>query len=307
MSSSRNEFFRDIGIDDDQRLLDRALEEKPSDAVSWLRQCLVIDSSRPALWTSLGIAAARAGDFGESVTALRRAIELAPGHVLSQAYLGISLDLAGEGNEAQEVLDHDGMITTTKLFPDCNEREVTDFNSALLSYIRSHPTLVWERSGKATRGGWQTEDLLNDDSPVIAKFHAEMLRRLHVILCESEEVEERKHTDEPSWKLIAWGVALRGGGYQEPHVHQAGILSGVYYVQIPKMWGAGNAGCLRFPRRLPWLPREGDCEAHDPYLIQPIEGSLVIFPSYFWHETVPFESDGERVSIAFDLLPLEED
>ena len=26
-------------------------------------------------------------------------------------------------------------------------------------------------------------------------------------------------------------------------------------------------------------------------------------PSYFYHHTVPFEADGTRISIAFDLMP----
>jgi hypothetical protein len=28
---------------------------------------------------------------------------------------------------------------------------------------------------------------------------------------------------------------------------------------------------------------------------------LVLFPSYFYHRTIPFDSDHERVTIAFDF------
>ena len=30
-----------------------------------------------------------------------------------------------------------------------------------------------------------------------------------------------------------------------------------------------------------------------------------MFPSYFWHRTIPFTSDTARVSFAFDLLPVD--
>ena len=30
---------------------------------------------------------------------------------------------------------------------------------------------------------------------------------------------------------------------------------------------------------------------------------LVLFPSYVWHRTIPFDGGGERISVAFDLHP----
>ena len=37
-------------------------------------------------------------------------------------------------------------------------------------------------------------------------------------------------------------------------------------------------------------------------LVRPEEGLIVLFPSYFYHRTVPTESADMRVSIAFDVL-----
>jgi len=33
-------------------------------------------------------------------------------------------------------------------------------------------------------------------------------------------------------------------------------------------------------------------------------GRLVVFPSWYWHRTLPFAQPGERISIAFDVMPL---
>ena len=37
--------------------------------------------------------------------------------------------------------------------------------------------------------------------------------------------------------------------------------------------------------------------------IQPVPGTLVLFPSYMWHGTVPFRSAESRTTIAFDVVP----
>jgi hypothetical protein len=36
---------------------------------------------------------------------------------------------------------------------------------------------------------------------------------------------------------------------------------------------------------------------------QPRAGTLVLFPSYMWHGTVPFHSSQSRTTIAFDVVP----
>ena len=39
------------------------------------------------------------------------------------------------------------------------------------------------------------------------------------------------------------------------------------------------------------------------YAVRPEPGRLVLFPSYLWHGTAPFETDESRLTIAFDVLP----
>jgi len=38
-----------------------------------------------------------------------------------------------------------------------------------------------------------------------------------------------------------------------------------------------------------------------PQLIEPEEGSIVIFPSWLQHQVLPHEVESERISIAFNL------
>jgi hypothetical protein len=37
--------------------------------------------------------------------------------------------------------------------------------------------------------------------------------------------------------------------------------------------------------------------------LQPEVGQLVLFPSYFWHGTLPFHSEQPRLTVAFDVVP----
>jgi len=109
----------------------------------------------------------------------------------------------------------------------------------------------------------------------------------------------------PAWRLHGWAVVLRSGGYQTPHFHPDGIVSGVYYVRVPEAVshaGDGEAGCIRFG----WPADSDERGAADDDLltmtVRPEEGTLILFPSYFWHNTIPFESPEDRICIAFDVL-----
>ena len=37
-------------------------------------------------------------------------------------------------------------------------------------------------------------------------------------------------------------------------------------------------------------------------LFKPEEGLMILFPSYFYHRTIPFEAEDVRISISFDVL-----
>ena len=42
--------------------------------------------------------------------------------------------------------------------------------------------------------------------------------------------------------------------------------------------------------------------AHE-HVVRPAVGMLALFPSYFWHGTVPFTSNQARMTVAFDVVP----
>ena len=104
------------------------------------------------------------------------------------------------------------------------------------------------------------------------------------------------------WSLRVWGSILETGGQQTPHMHPVGWISGVYYVSLPEDMASSNseAGWLEIGR-----PPERFFRATETATrrFEPKESRLILFPSWFWHQTMPFDAHSDRISIAFDVVP----
>jgi tetratricopeptide (TPR) repeat protein len=96
-----------------------------------------------------------------------------------------------------------------------------------------------------------------------------------------------------------WSVRLRPGGFHTDHVHPRGWLSSAFYVDVPPAIEEGRQGWLKFGE--PGMPTNPPLAPE--HFVKPEPGLLVLFPSYMWHGTVPFEGAKPRLSIAFDLVP----
>ena len=98
----------------------------------------------------------------------------------------------------------------------------------------------------------------------------------------------------------SWSVQLQPGGFHINHVHPQGWLSSAYYLELPESVkdSSSRAGWLKFGE--PGLPI-GACPPD--HFVEPEPGMLVLFPSYMWHGTVPFEEGGRRLTAAFDVVP----
>jgi hypothetical protein len=94
----------------------------------------------------------------------------------------------------------------------------------------------------------------------------------------------------------AWSVRLNRQGFHTDHVHPEGWLSSAFYIRLPD--APEREGWLKFGE--PGTPTRPHLEAQ--HFIKPEPGMLVLFPSYMWHGTVPFSTDGTRLTCAFDVV-----
>jgi tetratricopeptide (TPR) repeat protein len=100
----------------------------------------------------------------------------------------------------------------------------------------------------------------------------------------------------------SWSSRLKDSGFHTTHVHPKGWISSAYYIALPPEVDDSQ-------RKQGWFTLGDppfDLRWNDPVrrYIQPREGSLVLFPSYFYHGTVPFHSRTNRTTIAFDVVPV---
>jgi len=111
-----------------------------------------------------------------------------------------------------------------------------------------------------------------------------------------------RRRNDGSWRFNgSWSVRLRSSGYHNSHVHPRGWISSACYIDLPDSMAdpQSQAGTLTFGEpSIATIPA-----LHSEYAIRPSIGMLVLFPSYFWHGTVPFTSEQTRLTVAFDVVP----
>ena len=93
---------------------------------------------------------------------------------------------------------------------------------------------------------------------------------------------------------------MKSGGELQPHIHEQGWLSGSVYINVPAK-STANSGNLVVS-----LGEEKDAidaRINVEKVINVVTGSLVLFPASLMHHTIPFESEEERIVLAFDVKP----
>lgn len=180
-------------------------------------------------------------------------------------------------------------------------RDHANLNDALARSLQAADRVDVTRERKATKAGDQTRHLDPRTQPAVKTFYAglavavdDYVRRVVEAVPDHPWVKKRP----AKFNIVAWGVLLREQGYQNPHVHPSGWLSGVYYPRLP-------AGAVAEEPSAGWLEfgtpsAQGAGAFVTRQLVKPAEGTLALFPSYFWHRTGPAKAHG-RMSLAFDI------
>jgi uncharacterized protein (TIGR02466 family) len=167
----------------------------------------------------------------------------------------------------------------------------------MVQEIRSNPTLMYNRAGKPTLGGEQSHELLFNSSTTINKVFT---RIKDTLIDYGGQLPSPMQLDKSKEHIVSgWAVSLRSGGRQLRHTHPESKVSAVLYIQIPEEIEQTNdgSGCLYFSKR------RSDQQA-DEIKIKPAPGKLVMFPSFFPHETIEFFAQSDRICIACNLLEM---
>ena len=275
------------------------------EAVAAFRHALERDPQHLEARNNLVVALIRAGQSGEALAECDRYLSQSPANPKAMAYKAAALIELERRQEAAFLLDFDRLLFKHRIDVPVGYASIEALNGALALQIEAHPSLRFEPDEKSTRGGSQTGEFAHAATGAAAALRGAIVAAVRGYI-------DRLRTTMPAhpfvvrlpdrWRLATWAVVLQSQGYQEPHVHPDGCISGVYSVSMPAGMRAarGDQGAIEFGRTSAAI---GGTQEPLIATVAPREGTLLLFPSYFYHLTIPFEAEGNRVSVAFDVLP----
>lgn len=159
-------------------------------------------------------------------------------------------------------------------------------------------------AGQSLRNGTQTRGSLFDRrDPTLAALGqhiGEAIKRYRQGLPASDPRHPLLRHRERALRFSgSWSVRLTDAGFHVAHIHPAGIVSSAFYIVVPEsLEGSEKAGWLETGS----APAELNLPLNPYAVFEPKPGRLVLFPSYLFHGTRPFDG-GERLTVAFDLSP----
>lgn len=178
------------------------------------------------------------------------------------------------------------------------ESEVKDINN---EEIKEYCLWLKENTKGTTisnRGGWHSSDIVLP----LPKELLNLFNNIEIFVNENCY----KHIGVPNLKLGNFWVNInQKGDYNLEHDHQNSVLSGVYYVSVP-FSDMGDLVLHRGDSAEYFL--KSDIERITTKtnsfvaIKKPIESLFYIFPSWVRHHVETNNSDGERISIAFNFV-----
>jgi len=216
-----------------------------------------------------------------------------------------ALTLRGDIAAARELVGLDRFLFQATPPAPAGWPDLPSFHAALAQELYDSPGL---RNG---RHGTASVESLRVDEPATAATPA-MRALQQLIVGYAKQATDNLPAEGHRWltmrpasaHLRMWCVITEAEGWEQWHMHPQGWATGGYYVDVPEavQHGSGPAGCLEFG-----LPDhrigQAAAAAYGSKLVRPQPGLLNLFPSHAYHRTHPHGADGQRICIAFDLIP----
>ncbi|MGE0725704.1 MAG: 2OG-Fe(II) oxygenase family protein [Alphaproteobacteria bacterium] len=277
-----------------------AEQGRHGEAEAEARAALVANPDEPlALANLAAILLARGDAADEAADRAARAVARDPRSARAHALHAVALAAAGRMDAARDLLAMDRLLAALHPPVPAGFADRAAFHRALVEGIDADETLTYEPPATTTRAGYQTRNLLRHEDPAFLALRAMIVDAVGHYAAAAHAHPWIAGMGR-SVSVYAWATVLASGGRQLAHIHPSAVVSGVYYVRVPPEVDDGaRAGWIEFGRPPDTFPIAGEPPTR---ALRPEEGTMVLFPSWLYHRTFPFESGERRISIAFDVM-----
>lgn len=265
-----------------------------------------VSSASPEFLNAYARHAFRAGRIDQAQVLVHAALTRDPDNQEALCHLGTLWRLANDERE-HWLCDYERLIGCLEVPPPAGHGDMDPYLDALAAHLNRLHSARREPVNQSVRNGSQTAGrLFGRSDPVIAAAQAALQNAVEHWAARLPDDSRHPFLSRKRAKLRmtgSWSVKLWSSGRHANHFHSEGWASSAYYVALPDSvrQASGNdlGGCIQFGQPLDELglklpPRR---------VLRPRPGYLVLFPSYFWHGTVPFSDAQPRLTIAFDIRP----
>jgi tetratricopeptide (TPR) repeat protein len=267
---------------------------RDAEARDVLVDALVVEPGYAPARTTLAHVLIRLGDYQAAEAEALRVTTLTPHDQAAWALLTAIWRVRSDPREAW-LADYDRHVMAMDV-------QGVDW-SALGENVNRRHLVFAAPSDQSLRGGTQTRGNLFDSPDTEIARLKQAIQQVTVGALSSLPVDPQhpflsRNTGRVDF-ASSWSIRLRSQGFHISHMHPEGWLSSALYISLPSELGSTDAGALAFG-----IPDAAlGLDLGPRRIIKPKVGQLVIFPSYFWHGTIPFESASDRLTVAFDALP----
>ena len=167
--------------------------------------------------------------------------------------------------------------------------------------IMAHNVIEWSKKDEGVKktnvNGWHSTTDMHKRPE-----YQPLVNELYNVL---NEIWKEEWLDRKPFLGNMWANINYSGGYNRPHIHPNSLFSGVYYIKTQQNCGELVINDPRpgiqttMPTRVKGQPPQSLWrEAH----LLPLQGRLLVFPSWLWHAVEPNKSNDIRISVSFNFV-----
>jgi tetratricopeptide (TPR) repeat protein len=282
----------------------RVRRKQYSSAITEFRKARASRPEDPHIRHGLIGALLQAGDPVTAAEMAEERLRESPWDQTALAQLGLAWRIRDDGREG-ELHGFEELIRVFDLEPPEGYNDMAAFNRDLDASLDPLHPHTREFLDQSLRQGTQTfGDLFSERHELVGRLQRQIHQTIGQYL--SELRRDARHPflsrKREHFKFAgSWSSRLRDRGFHINHIHPEGWISSCYYVGVPSVTEDATAqqGWLKFGEP----PYELNLKNPIRRTIHPKPGTLVLFPSYLWHGTIPFHAEQARTTIAFDVVP----